>query len=346
MAKADYQAPGYTLAALEAAIDRATGYSTANTDELAQIDQAITVIGQAVATWRGRPWWWQRATGHFQTSTKTVAAAASDGATRSSNVSTITTTAAHGLQAGQIVQLSGISDSTFNGTWTVAEASSTTTFTFNQVGDDVAAATAGSGSVYVLSYPLRSIDLAGAVTATDASKIAWSAWAVQRVFYDDDRTLSPISWRRMRHNQRLLATVAAGQPYQYCISGEEPYIHLWPAASSALDIYIDVVRRHSKITSVGSTDTALIIPAEFQWGTYVQGSQWILQQERMAEANLRECPALVDTIDRMAMADPAHYRDDDPGDLFPDAQAGHLPHDRRVVHFPGGGYMIGEDVSL
>jgi len=346
MAKVDYTASAFTLGEIETAIANGVGYDTATATELTKIDQAISIVGQVVTTWRGRPWWWQEATGHFQTNTKTVAAAASSGATRTSNVSTITTTAVHGLQAGQMVQLSGISDATFNGNWTIASSASTTTFTFHQVGDDVAAATAGAGSVYVLSYPLRTISLTGAVTATDASKVAWQAWAIQRIFYDNKWPLNPISWPQMRQRIRLLRTVGASKPYQYCIRGEEPYLYVWPAAGAALDIYLDIILRHSKVTNAGSTDTALLIPAEFQWGTYVQGAQWLLNNERKGDADIRQCPALLEAVDRMAEADPTRYDDVDPTNLFPDAQAGHLPHDRRVITWADGGYMTQDDVSV
>jgi hypothetical protein len=346
MAKADYQEPGMTLAEVEAAIDRGTGLSSANSTELAKIDEAITVVGGAVTTWRSRPWWWQRATGHFQTSIATLKSSANSGAQRTSNVSTITTTSAHGFQAGQLVNVSGCTDSTFDGIWPIEASTATDDFTYNQVGADVGATVAGSGTVYVHSYPLRGIDLTGAVTSTDSAKIAWKAWAIRRVYYDEKWPLNPVLWSTMRQRIRLQQTVSASKPYQYAVDGEDPYIYVWPVASSALDIYIDFLQRHSKITNEGSTDTALIVPAEFHWPIYVQGAQWVLNHENMAEAPLSQCPGFMEGIEAMSRADPTEQDAPNPIDLFPDARVGHFPPDRKVVQWADGGYMIGDRETL
>ncbi len=77
----------------------------------------------------------------------TIAAPAASGATRSNGISTITTTAAHGFLAGQVVVISGVSDASFNGTFSILSVPTATTFTYSQRGlADVAAATAGNGT--------------------------------------------------------------------------------------------------------------------------------------------------------------------------------------------------------
>lgn len=53
-------------------------------------------------------------------------------ASRTSNIVTITTGSVHGLVVGDIVQLVGITDTSFNGTHEVAEVPTTTTFKFAQ----------------------------------------------------------------------------------------------------------------------------------------------------------------------------------------------------------------------
>lgn len=73
-----------------------------------------------------------------------TATIAANGAARSSNVVTITTTAAHNFVTGQIVTISGVTDSSFNGTFVVAGTPSETTFVFSQSGTDV---TSGNGSI-------------------------------------------------------------------------------------------------------------------------------------------------------------------------------------------------------
>ncbi len=70
--------------------------------------------------------------------------ATSNGAVRNNNVVTVTTTAAHGFAVGNIVTLSGVSDTSFIGTFTIASVPSSTTFTFNQTGVN---ASSGGGTI-------------------------------------------------------------------------------------------------------------------------------------------------------------------------------------------------------
>lgn len=63
-----------------------------------------------------------------------------------SNVATITTSAAHGLFVGDSVKITGV-DTTFNGTWTIATVPSTTTFTYARTATNVTSASS-SGSVF------------------------------------------------------------------------------------------------------------------------------------------------------------------------------------------------------
>jgi len=62
--------------------------------------------------------------------------AASSGAVRASNVVTITATSAHGFAVGYSVVIAGITDSTFNGTFTIVAVPSATTFTYSQTGQN------------------------------------------------------------------------------------------------------------------------------------------------------------------------------------------------------------------
>src|SRR5713226_7152874 len=78
------------------------------------------------------------------TATMVATIAASNGAVRTANVVTITTTSPHGLGTGQSVTIAGVSDSSFNGTFTIASVPSTTTFTYAQTGSN---ATSGGGTV-------------------------------------------------------------------------------------------------------------------------------------------------------------------------------------------------------
>ncbi|MGC2744282.1 MAG: hypothetical protein WA672_13905, partial [Candidatus Angelobacter sp.] len=69
------------------------------------------------------------------------------GANRSGNVVTITTTAPHQIFAGQSATISGVSNTTFNGVFTVTSVPTPTTFTYNQTAAN--AISSGGGSVSV-----------------------------------------------------------------------------------------------------------------------------------------------------------------------------------------------------
>lgn len=70
--------------------------------------------------------------------------AAPTGAVRATNVVTITTTTPHGLAVGQKVAVAGVTDTSFNGGFTIATVPSSTKFTYAQTDVD---ATSGAGTV-------------------------------------------------------------------------------------------------------------------------------------------------------------------------------------------------------
>ncbi len=86
-----------------------------------------------------------------------TATIASSGPVRKSNVVTITTTAAHNFVVGQAVVISGVADTTFNGTFTIATVPSTTTFTYSQTAND---ATSGSGTASSFAVIITATSLA------------------------------------------------------------------------------------------------------------------------------------------------------------------------------------------
>lgn len=69
------------------------------------------------------------------------------GAVRASNIVTITTSLAHGLVIGDRVNISSVTDVSFNGTQTVASVPTSTTFTYSQT---AANASSGNGLVEII----------------------------------------------------------------------------------------------------------------------------------------------------------------------------------------------------
>ena len=88
-------------------------------------------------------------------SSKSIASEARNGITRTSNVTTVRTTSAHGYSVGMaftITNVLGGSGTSFNGNFTIATVPSSTTFTFNQTGTN--------------SSGVSSIDITNAAKAT------------------------------------------------------------------------------------------------------------------------------------------------------------------------------------
>lgn len=89
------------------------------------------------------------------------------GAVRASNVVTITTTAAHNLVVGEPVTIAGVTDTSFNGLFTIASVPSTTTFTFSQAGSN---ATSGNGTVTTTAVQIKAEAVAD-TTKTDTAQL-------------------------------------------------------------------------------------------------------------------------------------------------------------------------------
>src|SRR5438045_9442676 len=91
-----------------------------------------------------------------------VITAAPGGAVRAGGITTITTATPHGFVQGDLVAISGVSDSSFDGVFTVASVPTTTTLTFEQSGQPDS--TSGGGTVS--SPTASSIASSGAVRAS------------------------------------------------------------------------------------------------------------------------------------------------------------------------------------
>ena len=344
MATSNWISPGLTTSELDTRIAKATGNDLTVAAEKLLIEQAITAAGQAACTWNGEGWWWQQARGTFCCNRPSIEEAASDGVTRSSNVATVTTTAVHGIVEGQFVLVTCSDDATFNGVFRVTAAASTTTFTYWNKGDDVSAATSGDGTVSVVSYPLRLVDVAGKYTAAadPTKRVVPDLYAIQKVTLNDDYNLT-LSFDRVDLNEYVTVYDSEGQPREYAISDEqitvsstmtnERCLFLLPPPDNANDLlHISYLRQHSKIDTASattSTTAALLVPAEFQWGVYIAGATWLIRNETLNPDALRGCPEFAATMGRMASADPSHDYDD--GGFYT------FPADARITVFPTDG---------
>ncbi len=179
-------------------------------------------------------------------------------------------------------------------------------------------------------YNLRLVDADGAEIA---AAVAADLWAPTAVYYDNDWPLAPISKDQYEQNTTLLTTVSSTIPFAYTVWGEPPVIGFWPAPAAAYSIYVKYIKRHSKIVSSGDTtssDAALIVPAEYQRGVYVDGATWLLNHQTLDPASLEDCKSFMDAMQRMSAAEPLHFDLNSTEDKFPDS-GGSFPHDRRVL---------------
>ena len=106
-------------------------------------------------------------------------------ATRASDVISVTTSAAHNVENGQLITLASMDDSTFDGTHRVVSVPTTTTLTCRQEGfaDD-----SGAGNTGTL-YRRYGMDLPGGRTV----KRYVEAWAVYLCLHRDGKDLTAIS---------------------------------------------------------------------------------------------------------------------------------------------------------
>lgn len=163
--------------------------------------------------------------------------------------------------------------------------------------------------------------------------------AVNRVYYDDDWSLRPLSKREYQHWYRIVRPNASTtKPLGYWVTGKSPTMWLYPVPDDAYTMYVDYTRQHSKITdgASGSSDAALIVPPEYQEGIYVDGPVFLLKNGLSSQASLRQCPGFMEAIDRMFESQLMLY-DEDPENR---AGTGPYPHNMRVTEFEGGGYAI------
>ncbi len=319
-----YAAAGYTVAELLTILGDGIGWKTPSGAQNTKMYQALTSAGLAASTWKGADWDWLHATSSFSTAGGSITAT---GLVRSTNVVTVTTSAAHGLSATypHTVLIFGADSTTFHGSFAVASVPSTTTFTYAQTDSNESS---GGGTASVYQYALRTINSAAMA----------SLRTVERVYYEDDWHLEPMSYRDFKEWDRLdRPTAGATKPNWYMLTGTTPILWLKDMPNAVWTIYVDYIQRHSEIAS--GLDAELIVPEAFQDGVYRDGGLWWLRHETESMASWEDCPGFVEAMNRMQAAGRDSY-DRKAVNLFPDAK-GTLPHDRRVIRG-----LIQNDVSV
>ncbi len=94
-----------------------------------------------------------------------------------------------------------------------------------------------------------------------------------------------------------------GQPTHYALYGDMT-MAMWPKPDAAYTVTVNYRKRHGKITNAGSTDAALIVPAEWHWPVYVQGGIWLIKHQNVDPMSLEQCPSFVSAMKSMAAMEP------------------------------------------
>lgn len=195
------------------------------------------------------------------------------------------------------------------------------------------------------SFPTVADQVSYVLRTVNSNDMA-SLWAVQAVYYDDDWPLGVLAWDVYQQWYRLnRPTANTTKPLQYAVTGEAPSMYLRPIPDAAYTLYVDYTKRHSKITSTGSLDTALIVPGEFHMGVYVAGAIWLLQHNTSDPLRLRDCPLFAEAMGQMTGADPATLDSERELDKFPDTQ-GSVPPDKRIHRTAGGTTLLVNPQSI
>lgn len=238
---------GRTITQLETIVAAKVDMNTADSDDLARIDEAISAAGQAACAWDGRLWWWLRGENTFDTVADTA------------------------------------------------------------------------------SYNLHTVN----------SNAMASLWAVERMYMDDDWLLTPMPWNQREDLARLSATT--GKPHRYVLDGWPPTLTLWETPDDVYTIYVKYTKRHTNIVNGTSADTDLLVPDIFHQAVYVDGAVWLLRNGVDDPLGLRNSPAFVDAMQRLAASDPKGYDSRSTENNHAGVgQAGTWPHNTKV--FTDGEY--------
>ena len=189
----------YMVPMLASAVD-SDQLETARTNLSGFIDTATALQGRGIFDWSGKGTTASPFVAFANRVNLTITTVA-----RATNVVTITTSATHGLVAGDRVLVTAVTNTTVNGVFTVASAPTTTTFTYANTGATIASGadtgTAGKGILKLdgTDKAVRIMGLTGIPRSTDTQT-------------DESLTLDP-------EDSGATIQVASSNSFSYAISG-------------------------------------------------------------------------------------------------------------------------------
>jgi hypothetical protein len=177
------------------------------------------------------------------------------------------------------------------------------------------------------SYALRTVN----------SSVMTDLWAIERVYIETDWPLKFIEWDQYRNNVALNST--EGKPMEYTVHGEGLTMYPWEIPDDAYTIYVDYIKRHSRIINATSADNTLLIPDIFHYSVYVDGAVWVLRNGVGDPLGLRNSPGFVDTMRRLAESDPKGYNESSDENNHAGVVTGWFPHNKPV-------FQMGDNVMI
>lgn len=196
---------------------------------------------------------------------------APSGAIRSSNIVTIQTTTPHGFLAGQTVTISGVDNTPFNGTFTIASTPTATTFTYPQLGLNVSSG-GGSASVDYVIQPLagavRSSGVTTITTVGNHNLIAGQLIAVERVndsSFDGTFNIIAVGANTLTYAQNASNDLVFFTPIKSIIQELPRYASIYEVNPYEVVVFMPATTAIVKRTLIGSwhvhnsnTDTSFV----------------------------------------------------------------------------------------
>lgn len=180
------------------------------------------------------------------------------GTVRSSNVVTVTTQTAHGFAPGQKVTISNVDNTSFNGTFTIITAGGST-FTYNQLGVDVAS---GSGTASV-SYdiavsPTGAVRSGGTTTVTTTTNHNLTVSQTVQVLgvadssFNGNFTITAVGANTFEYIQDESNDVTFFNPKRFVIQSQVRYASVYEANPYEIVVFLPATTKIVKRELIGS----------------------------------------------------------------------------------------------
>jgi uncharacterized repeat protein (TIGR02543 family) len=229
------------------------------------------------------------------TVTKTIAPKATvTNKALTSNVSTLTTSAAHGFAVGDVIYVNGVDD-VFNGEYTVASVPSTTTLTYSRTNANIASAS-GSGGIFKAQRSTVSSRSSSGTTRTIVTSAAHNLVSGQSVTITD---VDNVNFNGIF----TVTTIVSSTSFSFTGSGNANV----PSGSSSGTVTASyaVVPYSILVTSSDSTSVDEIVDTPTSGTLFISGSAFLTDSQRLTSTSISD-PSL-DSSESTLDPRPKHF---------------------------------------